>query len=85
MARPKWCIVQCTERSRINNADLKVKRLDAAMGLLVEGEDHENLAGTKGGFGYLFDIDHHGFEALFRITTDKTMAYFARRAKGLCG
>lgn len=85
MTRPKWCIVQCTERSRINNADLKVKRLDAAMGLLVESEDHENLARAKAGFGYLFDIDDHGIEALFRIKTDKTMAYFARRAKSLCG
>lgn len=39
--------------------------------------DYENLAYTKVEFGYLFDIEGYGIEALFKIITDKTTAYFA--------
>ncbi len=31
----------------------------------------ENLAGTTCRFGYLFQIDGHGLEALFQLVTDK--------------
>ena len=39
--------------------------------------DFDDLVYTKVVFGYLFNIEGHGIEALFKIITDKTTAYFA--------
>lgn len=72
-----------SERNEITNKDLKEMLADTALGILVQGEDYEELAGTTVQFGYLFDIDNHGLEALFKITTDKTTAYFAAQGKKL--
>lgn len=44
---------------------------------MSEGEDYAELVGTMVQFGYLFDIDNHGIEALLKIETDMTTAYFA--------
>lgn len=71
------------ERNEINNHDLKVNLADTALGLLVQGEDFEELANTRVTFGYLFDIDDHGLEALFKLETDKTTAYFAAQGDKL--
>ena len=43
----------------------------------------ENLAGTTCRFGYLFQIDGHGLEALFQLVTDKGTAYFAAQGDQL--
>lgn len=72
-----------SERNEITNKDLKEMLADTALGILVQGEDYEELAGTTVQFGYLFDIDNHGLEALFKITTDKTTAYFAAQGEKL--
>lgn len=48
-----------------------------ALGILQQDIDFEELAYTKVEFGYLFDIEGHGIEALFKIVTDRTIAYFA--------
>lgn len=71
------------ERNEINNHDLKVNLANTALGLLAQGEDYEQLANTQVTFGYLFDIDDHGLEALYKITTDKTTAYFAAQGDKL--
>ena len=72
-----------TERNMIDNHDLKVNLANTALGLLAEGEDYGELANTQVTFGYLFDIDGHGLEALYKITTDKTVAYFAAQGDKL--
>ncbi len=71
------------ERNAIDDRELKIKLADAALGLLVQGEDFGELANTKCEFGYLFDIEGHGIEALFKLTTDKTTAYFAAQGDRL--
>lgn len=75
--------MKSSERNEITNKELKEFLADTALGILVQGEDYEELAGTTVTFGYLFDIDNHGLEALFKIITDKTTAYFAVQGKNL--
>ena len=70
-------ILRAKESNEINNKELKEKIADVAIGLLEEGSDYNELAYTKVEFGYLFDIDDHGIEALLKVITDKTTAYFA--------
>lgn len=41
------------------------------------------LAYTQCGFGYLFIIDSHGLESLFKITTDQDTFYFAAQGNSL--
>ena len=72
-----------SERNMIDNHDLKVNLADTALGLLVQGEDYEELTSAQVTFGYLFDIDGHGLEALYKLTTDKTTAYFAAQGDKL--
>ena len=72
-----------SERNMMDNHDLKVNLANTALGLLVQGEDYEELAHTQVTFGYLFEIDGHGLEALYKITTDKTTAYFAAQGDKL--
>ena len=62
------------ERNAINDGELKMQLADTALSLLVQGEDYEELADTKCVFGYLFEIEGHGLEALYKIITDKTTA-----------
>ena len=51
--------------------------------LLGPGEDFEQLENTRCEFGYLFWIEEHGLEALFKITTDKRECYFAAQKESL--
>ena len=74
---------QPAERNAIDDRNLKMNLADTALGLLVQGEDYGELANTKCEFGYLFDIENHGIEALFKLTTDKTTAYFAAQGDKL--
>lgn len=70
-------------RNVINDRELKMNLADTALGLLVQGEDYGELANTKVEFGYLFVIDNHGIESLFKLETDKTTAYFAAQGDKL--
>lgn len=54
-----------TEHNEMENKALKEYLASAALQMLAEGTDYENLAGTTCRFGYLFQIDGHGLEALF--------------------
>ncbi len=74
---------QPAERNAIDDRNLKMTLADTALGLLVQGEDYGELANTQCEFGYLFDIEGHGIEALFKLTTDKTTAYFAAQGDKL--
>lgn len=74
---------QSAERNAIDDRELKINLADTALGLLAEGEDFTELANTKCEFGYLFDIEGHGIEALFKLVTDKTTAYFAAQGDKL--
>lgn len=65
------------ERNEIYNKELKEEIVNNAVCLLQQGTDYDNLDYTKVEFGYLFDIDGHGVEALFKIITDRTTEYFA--------
>lgn len=65
------------ERNEITNKELKEMLANTALKILSHKEDYNDLAGTTVQFGYLFDIDDHGIEALFKVITDKTTAYFA--------
>ena len=65
------------ERNEIENKKLKDNIANTALSLLSEDMDYKNLEYTKVVFGYLFDIDGHGIEALFKVITDKTIKYFA--------
>ncbi len=67
----------------INNKELKENIANAALGLLREGVDYDELAYTTVTFGYLFDFEDHGIEALFKVITDKTTAYFAVQGENL--
>ena len=61
----------------IEDKALKENIANTALGLLTEGVDYKELAYTKVEFGYLFDVEEHGIEALFKVITDTTIAYFA--------
>ena len=65
------------ERNEIANKQLKESIANTALGILQKDTDYGDLPYTKVEFGYLFDIDGHGIEALFKVITDKTTAYFA--------
>lgn len=71
------------ERNEIGNKDLKEQIAEAALAILEEGTDYQDLLYTKVEFGYLFDIEDHGIEALFKVVTDKTTAYFAVQGETL--
>ncbi len=65
------------ESNEITNKELKESIANAALGILHKDIDFDDLVYTKVVFGYLFNIEGHGIEALFKIITDKTTAYFA--------
>ena len=65
------------EYNEISNSSLKVELADIALQTLKEGEDYIELDKTLCEFGYLFMIDDHGVESLFKLITDKGTFYFA--------
>lgn len=65
------------ETNEIENRELKEKLGNAVVGSLKQGIDYEALAYTTIQFGYLFDIEDHGIESLFKVITDQTTLYFA--------
>ena len=69
--------MKAKESNEINNKELKENIANTALSLLEEGNDYVDLAYTTVQFGYLFDIENHGLEALLKVVTDKTTAYFA--------
>lgn len=74
---------QNAEKNEIGNRELKENLADTALQTLTEGEDYSQLVNTTCEFGYLFIIEGHGLEALFKITTDKGVFYFAAQKNSL--
>lgn len=72
-----------TEHNEIENKELKEHLGNAALQMLAEGTDYKTLDGTCCQFGYLFLIDGHGLEALFKVETDLGTAYFAAQGDRL--
>lgn len=72
-----------SEKNQINNKKLKENLANAALGMLKQGEHYEKLDYTTCEFGYLFVIEGHGLEALFKIVTDKSTFYFAAQGNTL--
>ena len=68
--------MKAKESNEINNKELKENIANTALSLLEEGSDYVDLAYTTVQFGYLFDIEDHGLEALLKVVTDKATAYF---------
>ena len=66
---------QGAERNRKQGAEGEPCRGGA--GRAAGKDDYGNLAYTKVEFGYLFQVEGRGTEALFKVTTDKTTVYFA--------
>ncbi|WP_343102178.1 hypothetical protein, partial [Romboutsia sp. MSSM.1001216sp_RTP31141st1_G3_RTP31141_220114] len=54
-----------------------------ALQILEKGKDYNNLENTICQFGYLFVIEGHGIEALFKIVTDVETFYFAAQADSI--
>ena len=69
--------MKAKESNEINNKELKENIANTALSLLEEGSDYVDLEYTTVQFGYLFDIEDHGLEALLKVITDKLTAYFA--------
>jgi len=69
--------VQAGKRNQIENKELKEAIGNAALSTLTQGEHYESLSGLSVEFGYLFDIEGHGIEALLKVITDKGTYYFA--------
>lgn len=65
------------ERDEMENRGVKETIANAALSTLKAGEDYNDLAGLTVNFGYLYSIDGHGMEGMFKITTDKGTLYFA--------
>ena len=65
------------KRNEIDNKELKEQLANSALSMFEQGVDYENLVNTQVEFGYLFDIDNHGLEALFKVITDINTHYFA--------
>ena len=70
-----------TEHNEIENMSLKEHLATTALGMLEEGTDYKSLSGTSCRFGYLFQIDGHGLEALFQVSTDRATIYFAAQGE----
>jgi deoxyxylulose-5-phosphate synthase len=71
------------ETNEINNKKLKETLANTAISTLVQGEQYQDLAYTTVTFGYLFMIDGHGVEALFKVITDMGTFYFAVQKQSL--
>jgi len=71
------------ERNEMNNRRLRETVANAAISTLAQGEEYENLAYTAFEFGYIFTIEDHGLEALFKVTTDKGTYYFAAQKQSI--
>ena len=63
--------------NRIEDKELKEWIANNAINLLEKDKDYNELANTKVEFGYLYDFEGHGIEALMKVITDKGTVCFA--------
>lgn len=74
---------QSAERDAMYDRGLKEKLSNLALQTLTPGEHYDQLAYTSCEFGYLYEIEGHGLEALFKVITDKGTYYFAAQKSSL--
>jgi len=72
-----------TERNEIDNKELKEILGNTALSTLRQGVDYNDLSGITVEFGYLFEIEGRGTEALLKVMTDMGTAYFAAQKGSL--
>lgn len=65
------------ERNEIDNPELKENLANTAISTLRQSEDYVDHKKIQYEFGYLYMIEGHGVEALFKVITDTAIAYFA--------
>lgn len=65
------------ERNEINNDSVKYKLVKCALKTLKQGEDYDNIENISFGFGYLYVIESGGYNALFKVVTEKKTFYYA--------
>ena len=63
--------------NQIENKELKEAIGNTALSTLTQGEHYESLTGLSVEFGYLYEFEGHGIEALIKVITDKGTYYFA--------
>ena len=63
--------------NKIEDKELKEWIANNAINLLEKDKDYSELANTIVEFGYLYDFEGHGIEALMTVITDKDTIYFA--------
>jgi len=63
--------------NKIEDKELKEWIANNAINLLEKDKDYSELANTIVEFGYLYDFEGHGIEALLKVVTDKETVYFA--------
>ncbi len=63
--------------NKIEDKELKEWIANHAINLLEKEKDYNELANTKVEFGYLYEFENHGIEALMKVITDKDTIYFA--------
>jgi len=71
------------ESNEINNFELKETLVEAALSMLESGTDYDDIDSVQSVFGYLFDIEDHGFEALFKLETDRDDFFFAAQGTSI--
>ena len=63
--------------NKIEDKELKEWIANNAINLLEKDKDYSELANTIVEFGYLYDFEGYGIEALMKVITDKDTIYFA--------
>lgn len=71
------------EYNEIDNVELRESIVSAALTKLRDGVDYTSLDTKRVEFGYLYDIEGRGVEALLRVFTDKATVPFAVQASKL--
>ena len=70
---------QKTDANQINNMELQEQLVNSALSVLVDMQKitPDDFADVEVEFGYLFMIEGHGLEALFKIEKNDDVYYFA--------
>lgn len=63
--------------NKIEDKELKEWIANNTINLLEKDKDYSELANAIVEFGYLYDFEGHGIEALLKVVTDKETVYFA--------
>ena len=75
--------VHGSKRNQIDNMELKEAIGNTALSTLSQGEHYESLADLSVEFGYLYEFEGHGIEALIKVITDKGTYYFAAQKSSI--